>query len=353
MRTEWITDVTRFAALAPAWDKLAARAPAPFLGHSWLAAWWAAFGDGRSLRICVQWRDDELVAAFPLLDSGRRLVTMCNDHTPVFRPLARGEGELTAVAEAVVDRGEELEVSALPKKDPGLDALLEASSRAGWSVVVDHQSLSPVTDSTGDFHAYREGRKKQWRELERRGRKLRREHDVELRSIEAPVDVEREVDEGLRLEASGWKGAAGTAILLSPKLARFYRTVARSYHERGELRLSQLRAGGRLVAFDLAVVYAGRYFLLKTAYDESLAALAPGLVLRRAVIERCFEEELEAHEFLGVDMAWKRLFSTGAHELCVYRGYGRRPLPSLRYAYRKRLRPVLKRAYSHSPQRTI
>jgi CelD/BcsL family acetyltransferase involved in cellulose biosynthesis len=344
-RAEWIREPGRFAAIAPAWDRLAAQARAPFLFHGWLAAWWQAFGGGPGPRICVLWDGDELAAGLALFMPRRRLLAMANEHTPVFQALVRRDADLAALGEAVLEAGLELEVGPIASDDPALEALLEGASRAGWASVVDDHSVSPVTATTGDFDAYRGERRRRWREVERRGRKLSREHAVVLDCVAPPVDLDRELADGLGLEAAGWKGAAGTAILADPDVARFYRSIARSYHEGGRLRLSRLVVDGRLAAFDLAVVHAGRYFLLKTAYDEALASFAPGLVLRRAVIERCFAQPLEAHEFLGTDMAWKRLFATGDHRLRVYRGYPRRPLSSLRYAYRRRVRPLLKRAY--------
>jgi hypothetical protein len=238
-----------------------------------------------------------------------------------------------------------VEVTALPADGYERPCVLRASSDLNRLSLLEPHFVAPVTDTTGDFPSYRRPRRARWRELERRGRKLHREHEVVSRLLRSPTDLERELEEGLGLEASGWKGAAGTAILSSPRTASFYRSVARAFQARGELRTSELRVDGRLVAFDLALLYRGRYLLLKTAYDESLRSLSPGLVLRRAVIESCFDRNLTAHEFLGVDMAWKRLFSTANLLHCTYRGYPRRPLGAAGYSYRKHLRPALKSAY--------
>jgi CelD/BcsL family acetyltransferase involved in cellulose biosynthesis len=109
------------------------------------------------------------------------------------------------------------------------------------------------------------------------------------------------------------------------------------------LRFSALRLDGRLVAFDLAILSRQRYFLLKTAYDESVRRFAPGLWLRREVIERCFELGLEAHEFLGEDMPWKRVFATETRAHVTYRAFDRGPLGITRYVYRAKLRPTVKR----------
>src|SRR6185369_5086932 len=97
------------------------------------------------------------------------------------------------------------------------------------------------------------------------------------------------------------KGASGTAIISDPRTETFYREVASSFAERDELRLSRVVLDGHWAAFDLC--------LLKTGYDERFRRLAPGLVMRLSIIERCFELGLEAHELLGDDTEWKRKFA--------------------------------------------
>ena len=153
--------------------------------------------------------------------------------------------------------------------------------------------------------------------------------------IRTPDDLEHELREGLELEASGWKGRAATAVLSAADTTRFYTSVARLLHPTGELRFSSLRVDGRLAGFDFAVLHDSRYFLLKTAFDEQLRSLAPGLSLRLAVVEQCFESGLAAHEFLGGDLEWKRLFSTGERRLLTYQGYAKTPGALLRLARRR------------------
>jgi CelD/BcsL family acetyltransferase involved in cellulose biosynthesis len=343
-REEWIDDPRRLTAIAEAWDETAACLPSsPFSSHAWFSTWWEHFGRGR-LAACVLWDGSELMAGFPLSARSRALFALANTETPAFRPVARDTETLRRISETVATAAPVLEVANLPAGEPAHEALAAAVARARRRDVTLLQYGSPLTNTTGTFEGYRAERKDRWRELERRGRKMAREHEVELRAVAPPEAFEAELEAGLRLESSGWKGREGTAILAVPAMAGFYRAVARAAHERGDLRFSALRLDGRLVAFDLALLSEGRYFLLKTAYDESLRKLAPGLVLRRAVIERCFELGLTAHEFLGIDMPWKQLFATETRRHVRYRAYGRGPLPTARYAYRGLLRPAVKRA---------
>jgi CelD/BcsL family acetyltransferase involved in cellulose biosynthesis len=343
---EWVVEPSRLAELAAEWDDLASGPLRPFLASSWFRCWWDAFGEDQRLRTCVLRRDGRVAGVFPLHGrDGGGLLAMANDHSPVFRPLAADQRALDALVSAVLDSCAQLEVDGIPSGDAALEGLDRAARRHRWLRRIQSSHVSPIVATRGDFGQYREPRKRRWREIERRRRKLSREHATEFHLVTEPGELERELEEGLRLEASGWKGEAGTAILAAPSTAAFYRSLARSLHESGELRLSSVRSDGDVIAFDLALVHGSRYFLIKTAYDERWRSFAPGLMLRLATIERCFELGLEAHEFLGADADWKELFATGVREHSAFRAYSARPLPIARFAWRHGARPVLRRGY--------
>ena len=232
----------------------------------------------------------------------------------------------------------------MPADDPALAALVAESHRTGRLTLVERQHTSPIVDLEADFAEYRRRMKSKLGPIERKGRKLEREHAPEFRLLTPPADFESELERGLEVEAAGWKGKSGTAVLSSADTGVFYRSVAKAFHAKGELTLSSISLDGRVVAFSLGLLHSGRLYLLKTAYDESFGPVAPGMVLRMAIVERCFELGLEAHELLGDDTAWKRRFATSGREHRGFYSYRRRPRPALRYGYRKLLRPRLKRA---------
>ncbi len=346
-RTEWIDDPSRLAGggLLEAWNRLAADAGAPFLRPAWFSCWWDAFGASDQLAICVLWRGRQLAAVFPLSRRGRRLCALANAHTPFYRPLAVDAAALESVVFAAIDSCGELELAGVPDQDPAIECVQRASVSGRRLTVREHQHVSPVVDTSGDAARYLAERRSDLREVARRRRKMHREHRALMQPIQTPGDWEAELDKGLRLEESGWKGRSGTAILSDPPAARFYRAIAATFHATNELRWSSLELDGRLTAFDFALVTDGRYWLVKTAYDEARADLGPGIALRLAVIERCFELGLERHEFLGDDMPYKRRFSDGARRHLGLRSYSRNPRGALGYLYRRGARPLLRRSY--------
>jgi Acetyltransferase (GNAT) domain len=341
-RIEWITNATQFEALRGQWDRLAASQRIPFARHGWHEAWWGAFSGGRQLSICAVWRGDELAAVFPLSRGERRgrLESMSNTHSPIFTPFGVDSAAVeTAVAAAI--EGREVALSGLPEEGQIYRRLVEREPLA----LPGTRRTSPLVPTDGDPCAYRALMRPRWREIERRRRKLLREHAVEVYPIVDPADVPGGLDRGLDLEARGWKGRQGTAILCSSATEGFYRRIAENFAELGDLRLSALIVDGRLAAFDLAILHDRRYWLLKTTFEEDLRSLSPGLALRLWVIERCFEVGLEAHEFLGGNQAWKLLFATGERHERALHLYPTRPVPALRYGYRAYVRPRLKAIY--------
>jgi CelD/BcsL family acetyltransferase involved in cellulose biosynthesis len=347
-RAEWIGEPERFLALQAGWDRLAARQGTPFLRHGWFVAWWQAFGAGSRLRICALWRGDELAAVFPLRQRRNRLLALANDHTPVFRPFARDEDALRLVIEvALVDGAGELVIPAMPEDDPALEMIADASAQAGRLTLVIPQYVSPIVDTSGELSDYSNRLSSGFRrETRRLRRKMEREHDAEFVLVDAPSDLEGDLQRGFEVEARGWKGRNRTAILSSPTTASFYRSVARAFHEQGMLRLSSISLSGHPAAFDLSVLDQGRVFGLKIGYDEAFRSYGPGLVLQLAAIERCFELGLGGYEMLGESDEWKRRFATGERRYCTLHSYERRPLPMLRRTYRRMARPALKQAYA-------
>lgn len=345
-RTEWSEGAAALAALGPEWDELAGRAW-PFVRSDWLLPWLSAFARRRSLVVCQVRRGTELVAAVPLLRSpGGRLEAPVNDHTPVFLPLFRDLASLERLTEALAARADaSVRLASVPADDAAV-ALLVAAGRAGSQrTQVEPAHVSPFVELQGGAVAYRKLVGSRVAEHERRRRKVRREHDVSTLAVARPDDLGRQLREGLALEAAGWKGRQGTAVLSSARTTAFYCEVARRFDARGELVLSQLRVDGGLAAFDLALLADGRYHLLKTAYDEQRRRLGLGMVLRLDVLDRCFALGLESHEFLGPDMAWKRVFASGARAHCSVSVYGGGLLGTVEAAYRRRARPLLRSAY--------
>lgn len=330
----WVDDLAEFRALEPEWAELASREPSPFLTHTWMTCWWKAFGQGTP-RVCTVRRDGRLVAALPLWSRRGALQGWSNVETDDFLPLAETDDDLRALVDAVgAASWSRLTLRGLPEGHRATELLLARA--ASWSSVhTDRFDEAPVIETTGTFAEYHAGLSKNTRQrIGKHRRRLERDHEVEIATLVNPPDPVASLDEYLDLEAAGWKGLAGTAVRSTPARVDFYRDVVRAFAATDALRVSELRVDGRLASFDLALVGGGRVASLITSYDEGLGPYSPGLILRMALVEACFEQGYAANDLLGALLDWKTKFITGTRPTLTVRLYRRRPAPLVRYAVR-------------------
>jgi hypothetical protein len=113
------------------------------------------------------------------------------------------------------------------------------------------------------------------------------------------------LEEGFRIEPSGWKAERGAAIVSRPETLRFYTEVAEWAAERGWLRLAFLRVGGRPIAFQFGLEQDRQYYFLKGGFDPAFERFAPAKILVHDMLERAFRLGLWRFNFLGGNEAWK------------------------------------------------
>lgn len=105
-------------------------------------------------------------------------------------------------------------------------------------------------------------------------------------AVSTGTDLPAAYEQFVALEASGWKGTQGTAILQQPAwcgLLGHYLEVTSS------AQIRSLHVGGRIAASQLSVIFGRTLVLLKVAYDEQLAHLSPGNLLMANLAEECCE----------------------------------------------------------------
>ena len=151
------------------------------------------------------------------------------------------------------------------------------------------------------------------------------------------------LEESFRVEASGWKGERGTAVICSPRTRRFYEGIAAWASRLGILRLAALRLDGRLIAFNLGLEAEGRHYLLKLGHDAALDPLSPGTVLTAAMVERAFALGLESYEFLGGQDSYKLRWSQACREAIEVQAFAGSPLGTLDWLVQTRGRAAAKR----------
>jgi CelD/BcsL family acetyltransferase involved in cellulose biosynthesis len=298
--------------VASDWDELArATGASPFLRPGWLRAWWDGFGSGQ-LTVFAARRRHRLVGVLPVVRRRNVVTSPTNWHTPAYGPVAVDEAAAAALVRALLATGpRRVTLEFLPGDDVE-SATFDGAYRRSDRVVL----RSPYVPIEQGWDGYRAGLSKNLRSgLRRTRRRLEERGPVSFDFWDGGDDLELRLDEGFRLEGSGWKERDGTAIRSSEATARFYGDVGRWASASGLLRLSFLRLGDRPIAFDMGIESGGVHYALKGGYDPEFRQLGAGRLLMEEVLRRCFERGLSSYEFLGGEDSYKLRWTEHRREL--------------------------------------
>jgi CelD/BcsL family acetyltransferase involved in cellulose biosynthesis len=328
--------VTDLGLLASDWDGLADELAAPpFLRPGWMELWWSAFGRGEIVALTARDPEGRLRGVLPLVRRTRTLAAPANDHTPWFGFVAHPDavGEL---AGALSRRREQRVVLT------HLDTATYRAVENGERLVATRGLLeSPRVDLDGSWDSYEASLGSGLRaDLRRRWRRVNEAGASEL-DLDAPLAA---LEEGLRIEGSGWKDAAGTAIRSRPETLAFYRGLAEWAERRGALRLCLLRIDGQPVAFHFDLLEHGVVYHLKGGFDPAFERLSPGRVLHHAALRAAWERGDRRYEFLGPPDRYKLQFANARTTLRHVELFPRTVPGGLAYAAVAWGRPVAKRA---------
>jgi CelD/BcsL family acetyltransferase involved in cellulose biosynthesis len=341
----------RVDALAREWDVLADRVGAvPFVRPGWVEAWCEAFGPA-SLCVYAARSGQRLVGVLPLLMRHGALASPTNWHTPVFGALyedpAAGRALVAAIFEA---RPRQVSLRFIDGEDRTIDALRDQTASVGYGLAQRVVMRSPYISLNGGWMAYEQlltsKRRSNLRRLERR---LREAGELSFEVLDGRERLEQLLREGFEVEAASWKGSHGTAILSRADSVAFYSSVAHWAASQGLLRLAYLRLDGRAIAFDFCLEDGRSHYLLKTGYRVAQRTSAPGVVLRRMMLERAFASGLATYEFLGGEQEWKSEWSDRSRDRLALHAFSPSLLGRLDRAAFKYGRPLargLQRALS-------
>jgi CelD/BcsL family acetyltransferase involved in cellulose biosynthesis len=321
--------------LTAEWDALADRVDAaPFLRPGWIGTWATAFG-ATDLQTIVVRRDGELVGVLPMDRRRGALRSPVNWHSPLFAPLAIDDEARDELLRQLFDQScVGVELNLLESGSGALEPIAGVA-RAGRRMVLSRTMIrSPFIALDGDFADYERGLSRNRRRGLRRHRaKLERLGRVEFEVHDGREGLDELLGEAFELEASGWKGARGSAIASSAVTRRFYTDVARWAADRGWLRLAFLRVDGRPIACDYALEHGGSWYSLKAGYDERMCSFGPGALLLREEIAHCYDRGLDRLDLLGHVDPFKLSWTARHTERGSLRAFRRTPVGVLAWTY--------------------
>ncbi len=169
----------------------------------------------------------------------------------------------------------------LPLDGAAFAAIDEAMDAMGLRPRILRHSARACLDATRDADTtLREALgARRLKDLRRLRRRLADHGPVAFSVARMPTDVARELEAFLRLEASGWKGARGTALIQHAGDAAFIRSAAPALAAHGQCEIATLRAGEHPVAAAVLLRHLDRTFYFKLGIDERFARMSPGVQL--------------------------------------------------------------------------
>ncbi|MGY3502868.1 CelD/BcsL family acetyltransferase involved in cellulose biosynthesis [Bradyrhizobium sp. USDA 4472] len=214
----------------------------------------------------------------PALVSAHPYGTLCS-------PLIDRDVSIEA-ATRLLQRAREAGAHALILRDVALDgaamgSLKDALGRAGLKPrVLDcyvRASLDATQDGDGLLHAALGTRK--LKELRRQRRRLAEHGSISFDVATKAEEIRPALENFLQLEASGWKGLRGTALIQNAGDAAFIRRAVPALAETAQCEIVTLRAGTTSVAAGIVLRHQDRAFFFKLGIDERFAKYSPGVQL--------------------------------------------------------------------------
>ncbi len=180
-----------------------------------------------------------------------------------------------AGAHALILRDVSLDGAAMKAFTRSLAAGRPAAARAA---IPDLRACLDATRDADELLRDALGAKK-LKELRRQRHRLAEHGAVSFEVARTPEDVAAAIETFLTLEASGWKGQRGTALVQDDGDAGFIRRATVALAEAGQCEIVTLRAGDTPVAAAIVLRHQDRAFYFKLGIDERFAKFSPGVQL--------------------------------------------------------------------------
>jgi len=341
------------------WDRLAEGAPhrVHTISHAWIASFYEHFVPSGARSACIlAFEGDTLVGVLPLVVSKKysSFLAKVEVSPPANRQtfatdLVCREEDANGIIDAMIrglDRflpgAWELSFPHASERSQVVRRFRERSGRVlSFSEIDGYGNFVPIA---GSFDRYLGSLRPEFvRNLRRLSRKAEGLPNYRVDFADRDDADGTRATRFFELEASGWKGRGGTAILCDPNEQAFYRAYTRRLEARGWLRWHEVHAEDKLIASHMAAKVGRVLYLWKIAYDESYRAFAPGNVLMLETIKRAFDLGDTDEVNCLTDSSWNRDWNMDRRAYLHVMVWPRRPLPFLAGYSRVKTKVLLRR----------
>jgi CelD/BcsL family acetyltransferase involved in cellulose biosynthesis len=307
LAVEW-RELAELEPIADEWRELAARALEPNIFYEPAFALAAASVFGRGAGAALVWSGTsprKLLGFFPGRIEKRRygirlpvLVGWTHAYAPLGTPLVEREAAEPVITAWLAHLAADpalpglLLLPFLPEDGSFAAALGTILRRTGMPSADFNRHHRALFAPYGDRALYLEralGSRRQ-KELRRIGRRLTDLGAVLFTAATEPDAVAAAVEDYLALEASGWKGKAGTAAAAHDDIRSFMTKALCGLSATGQVVVNRLLVDGYAIAATIRLRSGDAAWFWKIAYDETFARYSPGVMLTVAVTEQLVDD---------------------------------------------------------------
>src|SRR5579863_286161 len=301
----WLADLLP---MADDWRELAARALEPNIFYEPSFALPAASIFGNDVGAVLVWSGTtprRQLGFFPARISGRRyglklpvLVGWTHPYGPLGTPLVEREAAEPVIAAWLAYIAGEPSLPGLvllpliAEDEPfgaALGTILSRTQMPCADFARHHRALlAPREDRSHYLENVLSARRH--RELRRTGRRLSDAGALLFTAASEPEAVAAGIDDFFALEASGWKGEAGTAAAHHEEMTSFIKMALSALAPEGKVAINRLLLDGRPIAAAITLHSGDTAWYWKTAYNENFARFAPGVLLSAALTEELADD---------------------------------------------------------------
>ncbi len=299
--------------IAAAWRDLAVHAAEPNIFYEPAFALAAAPVLGSDVFAGLVWSSSaprQLLGLFPVGIDRRRygvpvplLVGWTHPYAPLGTPLVRRELAEPVIAAWLdhVARDPDLpDLMLMPlvsDDGPFAAALASALTRNGCEARPFDRHQRAVLAPGGERAGYVDASigPKRRKELRRQKRLLQDTGDVQWSEAKDASGIAGALEDFLALEASGWKGRAGTAAARNKNIRRFMTRAVVQLGGEGKAAVHRLLVDERPVAAIIMLNSDNVFWCWKIAYDEAFARYSPGVLLTLIATEALLAEPTLAY----------------------------------------------------------
>ena len=319
---------------AAEWRDLSVRSlePNAYYSHSWASAVDASARDRNDVRaIAVRRHPDRLIGLLPVITAWRAwkiplpVLVSADAYGPLGTPhLDRNEALEAAkliMTQAAAHGAHALVLRNLPLDGKVAKAFTQILGFEGRKPTILHAHERACLDTTGDADSIlREALgPKKLKELRRQRNRLGDHGEVVFSVARSPEAVAAALDTFLALEASGWKGQRGTALIQHAGDEAFIRRATAEMAASGECEMITLQAGKTPVAAGIVLRHDDRAFWFKLGVDEQFAKLSPGVQLALDLTKHlcedptitCVDSSTNAGTHAMIDPIWRGRLAIG------------------------------------------